>query len=36
MAIGDSGKNVESSVPCHGPQDNSARVGKHDSDNDGM
>lgn len=29
MAIGDSGKAVRSNVPGHGPQDNSARVGKH-------
>ena len=36
MAIGDSGKNVESSVPGHGPQDNSARVGKHVSGSGAM
>lgn len=29
MAIGDSGKEVPSAVPGHGPSDNSARVGKH-------
>jgi hypothetical protein len=29
MAIGDSGKAVQSSIPGHGPQDNADRVGKH-------
>lgn len=29
MAIGDSGKRVESTVPGHGPQAAAAQVGKH-------
>lgn len=29
MAIGDSGSNVQSTVPGHGPSDASAQVGKH-------
>jgi hypothetical protein len=29
MAIGDSGRHVQSSVPGHGPKDASDQVGKH-------
>jgi hypothetical protein len=36
MAIGDSGKHVESSVPGQGPQDASDRVGKHVSGSGAM
>ena len=36
MAIGDSGTNVQSSVPGHGPQDASDRVGKHVSGSGAM